>query len=130
MSQPSACVEGLQRVLDLAQPVQRLADQIVGAGLLGLHRQRAAGEIDALLELALLAGEHGDVIERVGVARVVAQHLGVAVHRQRGLALAVMDQPLLDEFGVGGHLAASKQGCAGNAKPQSRAVMPAKAGIP
>ncbi len=105
-------VEGLQRVLDLALPVQRLADQIVRARLPRLVAERAAGEIDALLELALLAGDHGDVIERVGVLRVVAQHLGIAVHGQRHLARAVVDQALLDEFGVGWPFErASKQGC-------------------
>ncbi len=67
----------------------------------GPEVQRAAGQIDALLKLALVAGDHGDVIERVGVVRVVAQHLGIAVHGERNLTRPVVDQALLNEFGGG-----------------------------
>ena len=98
-------VEAFQRVLDLSHAVKRLADEVVRARLPRPEVQRAAGEIDALLELALMAGDHGDVIERVGVVRVVAQHLGVAVHGERDLARPVVDQALLDQFGGGLRLA-------------------------
>ena len=53
------------------------------------------------LVLALLAGDHGDVIERVGVFRVDAQHLDVALHGLRELALAVVEQALLEQRGDG-----------------------------
>ena len=76
-------VEILDRLQPLAQPVQRLAEQVVHARLRRADGDGAAGELDALLELALLAGDHGDVIERVGVLRVVAQHLDVALHGLR-----------------------------------------------
>ena len=60
--------------------------QVVHAGLPRPKRERAAGELDALLELALLAGDHGDVIERLGVLRVDAQHLRVAVHGELSMS--------------------------------------------
>ena len=94
-------VEAFQRILDLAHAVQRLADQVMRARLFWPERQRAAGEVDALLKLAFVAGDHRDVIKRIGVLRVVAQHLGIAVHGQRQLARPVVEQALLDEFGGG-----------------------------
>ena len=91
-------VEGGRGLLRLAQPVQRLADEIVRARLPPVEGERAGGQIDALLKLPLLAGDHGDVIERLGVLRVVAQHLGVAVHGGLDVALAVVEQALLEKL--------------------------------
>ncbi len=48
-----------------------------------------------------MAGNHPDVIERIGVLWVVAQNLGIAIHRKRQLARPMVDQALLDEFGGG-----------------------------
>ena len=98
-------VEILDRLHRLAQPVQRLAEQIVHARLRRAERDDAAGELGALLELIVLAGDHGDVIERVGVLRVAAQRLDIALHGLRDIALAVVEQALLDEFGGGRRLA-------------------------
>ncbi len=84
---------------DLAHAVQRLADEVMRARLFWPERQRAAGEVDALLKLTFVAGNHRNVIKCIGVLRVVAQDLGIAVHRQRQLARPMVDQALLDEFG-------------------------------
>ena len=84
-------VEILDRLHRLAQPVLRLAEQIVHARLRRAVRDGAAGELDALLELLLLAGDHRDVIERVGVLRVDAQHLDIALHGRGEIALAVVE---------------------------------------
>ena len=92
-------VETLQGVIDLAHAVKRLADQVMCPGLSRTKRQRAAGQIDALLKLAFVAGDQRNVIERIGVARIIAQHLGIPVHGQRNLTSPVVDQPLLNEFG-------------------------------
>ena len=121
-------VEARQRVLHLAHAVQRLADQIVRARLARPERQRAAGEVDALLELAFVAGDHRDVIERVGVLRVVAQHLRIALHGQREIALAVVEQALFEQLGGGrgSVMGASKQALAGCqaslSSPRRRAI--------
>ena len=96
-------------------PVQRLAEQIVHTRLRRPVGDGAAGELDALLVLALLAGDHGDVIERVGVLRVALQHLDVALHGLRQIALAVVEQALLEQLRGGGgfgHERRSKQGSA------------------
>ena len=58
----------------------------------------------------LLAGDHGDVIERVGVLRVGAQHLDVALHGLRQFALAVVEQALLEQLSCGGSVAGSLMG--------------------
>ena len=50
------------------------------------------------LELALLAGDHGDVIERVGVLRIDAQNFRVALHGGFQVALAVVEQALLEQL--------------------------------
>jgi hypothetical protein len=81
--------------------VQRLANEVMRARLPRPVRQRAAGEVDALLELTFVAGDQSDVIEGVGVARVVAEHLRIAVHGERNLAGPVMDEALLDQFAGG-----------------------------
>ena len=94
-------VEILDRLQRLAQRFQRAAEQIVRARRRRLG-ERAAGEIGALLELPLLAGDHRDVIERVGVLGVGAQHLRIALHRLLQVALAVVEQALLDELRDGG----------------------------
>ena len=60
--------------------LQRLADQVMRPGLSRTKRQGAAGQIDALLKLAFVAGDQRNVIERIGVARIIAQHLGIPVH--------------------------------------------------
>jgi hypothetical protein len=78
----------------VALPLQRLAEQIVHARLTRPQRQRAAGERDALAVLAFLAGDGRDVIERVGVFRVDAQHVAIALHGLRQLALAMVKQAL------------------------------------
>ena len=75
----------------------RLAEQIVRARLRRAVLDGAAGKGGAFLILALLAGDHGDVIQRVGVSRVVAQHVGIAVHGQRELPLAVVEEALLQQ---------------------------------
>src|SRR5262249_58639653 len=87
-------IETLKRVFDLAHPVPGLADQVVYPRLLWAERQRAAGEIDALLELAFVAGDHRDVIERIGIARGIAQDLSIAVHRQRNPPRPVVEPAL------------------------------------
>ena len=46
-----------------------------------------------------MAGDQRNVVERIGVMRVVAQHLGIAVHRKRNLTGPVVDQALLNKFG-------------------------------
>ena len=79
-----------------------LADQVVHARLRLAQRQRPLGEVDALLELALLAGHQGHVIERLGVRGVVAQDLGVVVHGAGDLALAMVEKTLLQELIGGG----------------------------
>lgn len=95
-------VEGLGGLDQRAELLAGLADQVVQAGLWLAERQRALGEVDALLVLALLAGDHGDVIERLGVAGVGAQDLGVVVHRLGQLSLAMVEKALLQElFGRG-----------------------------
>src|SRR5579862_5167766 len=91
-------VEGGERILHLAEPVQRLADHVMRARLAAVEAERTAGKIDALLVLAFLAGDDGDVIERVGVLRVDAQHLGVSLHGERDLPLAVVEQALLEKL--------------------------------
>ena len=91
-------VEGLGRLGQRPEPLLRLADQVVDPRLRLADRERALGELDALLELALLAGHQGDVIERVGVLGVVAQDLGVLVHGLGQLALAVVEKALLQEL--------------------------------
>ena len=111
-----AAVEILDRLQPVALAVQRLAEQVVHARLRRPDGDGAAGELDALLELALLAGDHGDVIERVGVLRVGAQHLDIALHGLREVALAVVKQALLEQLRGGrgfGHEAGSKQALAG-----------------
>ena len=96
-------VETLDRLQPVALAVQRLAEQIVHTRLRRPVGDGAAGELDALLELALLAGDHGDVIERIGIVRVDAQHLDVAFHGLRQIALAVVEQALLEQLrGCGG----------------------------
>ena len=91
-------VEILDRLQPVALAVQRLAEQIVHARLRRPKLDGAAGERDALLELPLLAGDHGDVIERVGVLRVGAQYLDIALHGPSEIALAVVEQALLESW--------------------------------
>ena len=55
--------------------------------------------VGALFELPVLAGDHGDVIERVGVFRLALQHLYIALHGRGDVALTVMEQALLQQFG-------------------------------
>ena len=126
-------VEGLDRLEVLAQPLMRLAQEVVHARLRGTVLQRLAAELDALLELLLLAGDHGDVIERVGIVRIDAQHVGIPLHGLGEVALAVVEQALLDQRGGGGGLGhggsllgASKQAWAG--MPSLTAVVLAQAG--
>ena len=105
-----------------------LTDQVVCPSLPRTKRQRTAGQIDPLLKLTFLAGDKRNVIERVGVARVIAQHLGIAVHGQRNLTGPVVDQALLNEFGGRlrfTHGRACKQALRGC---QARTPMPAFAG--
>ena len=94
------CLDRLQR---LAEPVMRLAQQIVHARLRRADFDGALGQVDALLVVAFLARDHGDVIERVGIGRVAFQHLDIALHGHVELALAVVEQALLQQgFGFGG----------------------------
>ncbi|HZD89446.1 MAG TPA: hypothetical protein VE224_05065, partial [Pseudolabrys sp.] len=72
-------VEGDGRVVgagglgELVEALVRLAHQVVQPCLRLAQRQRPLGQVDALLELVLLAGHQGHVIERLGVLGVVAQ---------------------------------------------------------
>jgi hypothetical protein len=73
----------------------------VQAGRRAAERNGAAGQIHPLLELALLAGDHRHVIERLGIFRVLAQDLGIALHRHRDFALTVVEEALLQQLGDG-----------------------------
>src|SRR6185437_1913213 len=104
------------------------ADQVVHARLRGTLLERAAGERDALTVLALLASDGGDVIERLGVLRIDAQRVGIALHGLRELALLVVEQALLQQRGDGrrrGHGRVLSSLCA---QSQAAIVVPAKAG--
>lgn len=46
-----------------------------------------------------MAGDQRNVIERIGVMRIVTQRLGIAVHGERDLTGLVVDQSLLNKFG-------------------------------
>ncbi len=91
-------VEILQRLERLAQPVERLPEQVEGARVGLAEGDGAARKVGALLELPRLAGDQGDAIERLGVFRVGAQHLRVALHRLLDLALAVVELALLQQL--------------------------------
>ena len=62
----------------------------------GLELDGAPDHLEAFGELALLERQHGDVIERVDVARVLLQDRHIALHGKLVLALAVQRERLLD----------------------------------
>ena len=84
------------------EPVVSLAEQVVHPGLGFADGDGALGQFDALVILAVLAGDHGDIIERVGIGRVVRQHVDIALHGEVQLALAVVKQALLQQGRHGG----------------------------
>src|SRR4029078_941632 len=91
-------VEAFERVFGLPHPVQGLTDKVIGTRLSGPERQRSARKVDALLKLTLSTGDDGNVVQRVGVLRVVAQHLGIAIHGERNLPRTMVHDALLHEL--------------------------------
>src|SRR5690348_15638877 len=121
-------VETLDRLQVLALAFLRLADQVVHARLRRALLERAAGERDALCVLALLASDGGDVIERLGVLRIGAQHVGIALHGLRELALLVVEQALLQQRGDARRCGHGWVLSRDRGQSQALGVVPAKAG--
>ena len=86
----------VQRVVVLVLPQMRLALEIVQPRLRRANVERARDHLEALGELLLLDRQHGDVIERVDVARVLLQDRHIALHGKLVLALAVQRERLLE----------------------------------
>jgi hypothetical protein len=94
-------VEALQRLAVAAELVIGSAQHVMDARLWRPERQRTLGELDALLELAVLHGDDRHVVQRVGVAGIVLQHLDVALHGAGEVALAVQGERGFQRFGDG-----------------------------
>ena len=60
------------------------------------HLDRARDHLQPLVDLALLQRQHRDVIERVGVARVLLEDRHIALHGKLVLAGPVQRQRLVD----------------------------------
>src|SRR5438552_18858896 len=85
----------------------RLTLEIVQPRLWRTCRDGAPDHLEAFLDLALLERDHGDVIERVEVARVLLEDRHIALHGKLMLALPVQRERVLD----GLLLAAGGGGC-------------------
>src|SRR5947199_7872094 len=73
-----------------------LALEIVQPRLRWSGRDGAPDHLETFLDLALLERDHGDVIERVEVARVLLEDRHITLHGKLVLALAMQRECLLD----------------------------------
>src|ERR1700731_2771639 len=90
--------------------VQGAAKNDMAARLLRIAAERLAGELGALLEAAVLAGNQRQIIKRVGVGRIDAQHVVVARRGFVDSAAPMQRQAFLQQLagrgrGHGGNLA-------------------------
>ena len=56
---------------------------VVKLRLAALNRDGLANEVDGGFRLARLVGDHAEQIQRVGLARILAQHLAIPLFRLR-----------------------------------------------
>ena len=71
-------IEARQRFLRSAEPAQGHAEEIMRARLARVARQRPPRHLDPVGELAPLAGNHRQVVKRLGMIGLVPQHLLIA----------------------------------------------------
>ena len=95
-------VETRQGVVVQSERVQGAAQDDMAARLLRIAVERLAGELRALLEAAVLAGNQRQIIKRVRIGRIGAQNFGVARGGFVDGAAPVQRQAFLQQIAYGG----------------------------
>jgi len=90
-------VELVERELGAAELLLRDADQVVCGGEFRLRLDGPAGELDALVEAALLAVDRRETEQRAAVALFERQHLRVSLRRRRQVAPPMQQRGLLHQ---------------------------------
>ena len=82
--------------------VQGAAQDDMAARLIRVAGQRFAGELSALLETAVLAGNQRQIIKRIRIGRIDAQNVGIARGGFIDGAAPVQRQASLQQIAYGG----------------------------
>ena len=95
-------IEARQCLLPPAEPRQCHAHKVVRTRPTRVDRQHLAREVKSLGKPPLVAGDLGERIKRIGMGRIVPEHLRVSRRRVRERTLPVQGDGLRKECGGGG----------------------------